>query len=75
MEVMPRLRLTFVSSKPQRQRSSIHQDFAGIGREVGRILLAALKNPAAETEKIILPVTIVPRASSQKNLSPISGHD
>ena len=55
--------------------TSIHQDFAGIGREVGRILLAALKNPAAETEKIILPVTIVPRASSQKNLSPISGHD
>lgn len=46
--------------------TSIHQDFAGIGREVGRILLAALKNPAAETEKIILPVTIVPRASSQK---------
>jgi len=52
--------------------TSIHQDFAGIGREVGRILLAALKNPAAETEKIILPVTIVPRASSQKNLSSIS---
>lgn len=55
--------------------TSIHQDFAGIGREVGRILLAALKNPAAETEKIILPVTIVPRASSQKNLSSISEHD
>ena len=55
--------------------TSIHQDFTGIGREVGRILLAALKNPAAETEKIILPVTIVPRASSQKNLSPISEHD
>ena len=29
--------------------TSIHQDFAGIGREVGRILLSALKNPAAET--------------------------
>ena len=55
--------------------TSIHQDFAGIGREVGRILLAALKNPAAETEKIILPVTIVPRAASQKNLSSISEHD
>ena len=55
--------------------TSIHQDFAGIGREVGRILLAALKNPAAETEKIILPVTIVPRASSQKNLSSISEHN
>ena len=55
--------------------TSIHQDFAGIGREVGRILLAALKNPAAETEKIILPVTIVPRASSKKNLSSISEHD
>lgn len=55
--------------------TSIHQDFAGIGREVGRILLSALKNPAAETEKIILPVTIVPRASSKKNLSSISEHD
>ena len=40
------------------------QDFAGIGREVGRVLLAALENPAAETEKIILPVTLVPRPSS-----------
>lgn len=44
--------------------TSIHQDFAGIGREVGRVLLAALENPAAETEKIILPVTLVPRSSS-----------
>ena len=44
--------------------TSIHQDFAGIGREVGRVLLAALENPAVETEKIILPVTLVPRSSS-----------
>ena len=48
--------------------TSIHQGFAEIGREVGRILLTALENPAAETEKIILPVTLVPRASSQKIL-------
>ncbi len=44
--------------------TSIHQDFAGIGREVGRILLTALEKPAAETEKITLPVTLVPRVSS-----------
>lgn len=44
--------------------TSIHQDFESIGREASRILLSALENPAAEPEKIVLPVTLVPRASS-----------
>lgn len=44
--------------------TSIHQDFESIGREASRILLSTLENPAAEPEKIVLPVTLVPRASS-----------
>ena len=44
--------------------TSIHQDFESIGREASQILLSALENPAAEPEKIVLPVTLVPRASS-----------
>ena len=56
--------MTRVSAGTGLEITSIHQDFESIGREASRILLSALENPAAEPEKIVLPVTLVPRASS-----------
>lgn len=45
--------------------TTVSQDFPEIGRQVSQILLSSLKDPSYPPQKIIVPVKLIPRGSTQ----------